>query len=273
MAETKAKQVATTLESARADSGLLLARVTPQGRVLMRGLHASFVELPKLAAHLAGFDFDGYILALEPDDSVCAMALLFEGNLVCASALNDGHTLWGDGALIELAQRFAAGAVLEVSALERDLIHTVSGVSERVWRVQPGDNFSGIRGLGDGRVALYHDGSVLAHIKANYRETGAFPAPLRPAHLTLPRVIGAWATERYGFTLRGRDAVNPITDHYNRARAAYGKPALEVLGQLGRGKTPLEVAQTLEKDIAGLEGMVETFVREGLLHRRRDPDM
>ena len=148
MAETKAKQVASTLESARGDSALLLARVTPQGRVLMQGLHASFVELTKLAAHLAGFDFDGYILALEPDDSVCAMALLFEGNLVCASALNDGHTLWGDGALIELAQRFAAGAALEVCALDRALIHAVCGVSDRVWRVQPGDNFSGVRGLG-----------------------------------------------------------------------------------------------------------------------------
>ncbi len=273
MPEAKPKQTTNTLEAARVDSGLLLARITPQGRVLMQGLHSSFVDLARLAAHLASFDFDGYILALEPDDSVCAIALVFEGHLVTASALNDGHTLWGDGALIELAQRFASGATLEVCSLERDLIHSVAGVSERVWRVQPGDNFSGVRGLGDGRVALYHDGNVIANLKANYRETGAFPAPLRPAHLTLPRVIGAWATERYGFTLRGRDAVNPITDHYNRARAAYGKPALEVLGQLGRGKTPLEVAQTLEKDIAGLEALVETFVREGLLHRRRDPDM
>jgi hypothetical protein len=260
-----------TLERAYPDATLPLARLLPDGERVVRGLHASFAALDRLCVHLESLELDG-ALVLRQEDGVVAMTLLFEGHLVSANASKLEEHLWGDAALLELTLGFASGGTLEVLKLGRDVIHALSGVQERAWKVQPGDGFTGVRGLNNGFAALHFEGRSLGRIHTGTRESGSYPAPLRPARLTLPRIIGAWASERYTFTLRGRDAVNPITDQYNRARATHGKPNVDVLAQLGRGKTPLEVAQTLERDVAGLEGVIEAFLREGLLIRRRDPD-
>ncbi len=261
----------TSLERAYPDAELPLVRVLPDGERVMRGLHGSFVALDRLCTHLETLELDG-ALTMHLEGNLVAVALLFEGHLVNANAVKTSEQLWGDPALLELTLAFTSGGIAEVIRLGRPVVHALSGVQERAWKVQPGEGFTGTRGLNNGFTSLHFDGAALGKIYTGTRESGAYPAPLRPVVLTLPRIIGAWASERYTFTLRGRDAVNPITDQYNRARATHGKPNVEVLAQLGRGKTPLEVAQTLERDVAGLEGVIEAFLREGLLIRRRDPD-
>jgi hypothetical protein len=259
-----------TLERAYAGVTLPLARVLPGGAFTGRGLLNAFAALDRLCLHLIAQEHDGALALLE-DSALTAVALLFEGHLVSANAERAGETTWGDAALLALMQGYVSGGTLEVLKLERRVVHALSGVGERAWKVQGGEDFSGVRALGNGYATLHFEGEVLGRIQTGARETGAYPAVLRPVRLNLPRIIGAWASERYAFTLRGRDAVNPITDQYNRARATHGKPNVEVLAQLGRGKTPLEVAQTLERDVAGLEGIIEAFLREGLLTHRRDP--
>ena len=201
----------------------------------------------------------------------CALPIFFEGHLVSANAVKSDEIVWGDAALLALTQGFMGTGVLEVLQLERSVVHALSGVQDRAWKVQGGEDFTGVRSAGNGFATLHVDGTALGRIQTGVRESGAYPAPLRPTRLNLPRIVGAWASERYVFSLRGRDSVNPITDQYNRARATHGKPNVEVLAQLGRGKTPLEVALTLERDVAGLEGIIEAFLREGLLTQRRDP--
>jgi hypothetical protein len=258
------------LERAYKDAPLGLARVLPAGTWTQRGLLNAFCALDRLCAHLLAREHDGALVLLE-DGVPTAVALLFEGHLVGANAARLEETTWGDAALLALMQGFVGGGALEVFALERRVVHALSGVGERAWKVQGGEDFSGVRALGNGYATLHFDGEVLGRIHTGTRENGAYPAVLRPARLNLPRIIGAWASERYAFTLRGRDAINPITDQYNRARATHGKPNVEVLAQLGRGKTPLEVATSLERDVAGLEGIIEAFLREGLLTHRRDP--
>jgi hypothetical protein len=252
------------LDRAYPDSSLPLLSALPIGERVWQGLHASFAELPKFAQHLDKTGFDGALLLPE------AVALVFEGKIVNACAQRGEEVLWGDAALLEFSRRYSAGTPLEGLVLERTVVHALSGLQDRPWRVNPTDGFTGARVSG-GYMIFLQDGNTLGRVHIGGRENGAYPAALRPKPLTLPRVIGAWASERYVLTLRGRDAVNPITDTYNRARAAHGKPALEVLTLLGRGKTPLEVAVALEKDAGNFEAMVEIFIREGLLSRRPDP--
>jgi hypothetical protein len=252
------------LDRAYPEATLPLLSALPIGERVWQSLHASFAELPKLAQHLEKIGFDGALVLPE------AVALVFEGKIVNACAQRGEDILWGDVGLLEFSRRYSAGTPLEGLMLERTLCHALSGLQDRPWRVNPTDGFTGARVSG-GYMIFLQDGNTLGRVQIGGRENGAYPAALRPKPLTLPRVIGAWASERYVLTLRGRDAVNPITDTYNRARAAHGKPALEVLTLLGRGKTPLEVAATLEKDTGGFEAMVEIFIREGLLSRRPDP--
>lgn len=257
--------------SAFEGADLLLGRATPIGEPRITGLTSGFADLSGLTKHLEAEDVDGYLSLMHPDGPLEAMALVMEGGLVGANALSDGGPVWGDAALHLLAHRFAQGGTLGFFSLERTLVHALSALGQRVLKVQPGDYFTGVRAHGDGKISLIVEGAVIARLDAGLRENGTYPASLRPARLVLPRVLGAWATERYAFTLRGRDAVNPITDQYNRARAAHGKMALELLARLGRGQTPLESAASLERDVTEFESLVETFLREGWLRRRQDP--
>jgi hypothetical protein len=77
---------------------------------------------------------------------------------------------------------------------------------------------------------------------------------------------------QYGFTLRGRDAANPVTDHYNRFRAAYGKSAVEILAELGRGKSPYEIAGIYNRDVKEIYNLVKHFIEAGFLHPRKTID-
>ena len=258
------------LERAYPLAALPLARLLPSGAYPQRGLQHSFAALDRLCVHLEATAHDGALVLLEGAD-VCSVALVFEGHLVSANALRSDEVVWSDVALLALTQGFMGTGILEVLRLERGVVHALSGVQEKAWKVQGGEDFTGVRSTGNGFATLHFDGAALGRIQTGAKDSGSFPAPLRPARLSLPRIVGAWASERYVFSLRGRDSVNPITDQYNRARATHGKPNVEVLAQLGRGKTPLEVAQTLERDVAGLEGIIEAFLREGLLTQRRDP--
>jgi hypothetical protein len=258
------------LERAYPLAALPLARLLPSGAYSQRGLQHGFTALDRLCVHLQSIAHDGALVLLE-DQQLRAVALLFEGHLVSANALRADEVVWQDAALLTLTQGFMGTGVLEVLQLENSVVHALSGVQEKAWKVQGGEDFTGVRVTGNGFATLHFDGAMLGRIQTGVRESGSHPAPLRPARMSLPRIVGAWASERYVFTLRGRDSVNPITDQYNRARATHGKPNVEVLSQLGRGKTPLEVALTLERDVAGLEGIIEAFLREGLLTQRRDP--
>lgn len=258
------------LERAYPLAVLPLARLLPSGAYPQRGLQHGFAALDRLCVYLEALAHDGALVLLE-DEQVRSIALVFEGHLVSANALKTDEVVWGDAALLVLTQGFMGTGVLEVLQLERSVVHALSGVQEKAWKVQGGEDFTGVRSTGNGFATLHFDGAALGRIQTGAKDSGSYPAPLRPARLTLPRIVGAWASERYVFSLRGRDSVNPITDQYNRARATHGKPNVEVLAQLGRGKTPLEVAQTLERDVAGLEGIIEAFLREGLLTQRRDP--
>ncbi len=266
VAQERSKQIP-NLERAYPDATLPLLSALPDGELALTGLHSSFAELGKLAIYLERISFDG---ALMIEDAV---ALVFEGKIINACATKAEDIIWGDPALLEFSRRYSEGAILQALILERRTAHALSGLQDRPWRVQPSDGFTGARAMGNGYLALFMEGDAFGRVQTGSRETGAYPAAMRPKPLTMPRMIGAWAADRYALTLRGKDAVNPITDTYNRARAAHGKPALEVLTLLGRGKTPLEIANTLEREAGGLEAVVEVFIREGLLIRRPDPTM
>lgn len=250
---------------------LVIGRVAPRGTPNITGLRAGFADLTGLAAHLERQTSDGYLALCDESGALLGMALVFEGYLAGASSRSPEGVAWGEAALNIFAQRFSGEAALEFYTLERPVVHALTGLGQRPLKVAPGDFFTGVRANGDGRVGLYAEGAIVARLDADYRENGTLPASLRPLRLALPRVVGAWATERYAFSLRGRDAVNPITDTYNRARAAHGKLALDLLARLGRGQTPLEAAASFDRDVTELETMVEAFLREGLLRRRHDP--
>jgi hypothetical protein len=257
------------LECAFPDSRLQLARVTPRGALIMSGVSAKFADLERLAGELERISFSGSI-ALADAEGVVGFALLLEGRFVSACALESGGGVWGNAALASFPVHFDSGAILEARRIDAPLVHSLAGFGLRAARASDGP-FNGLRVTEDGRATLEQGGSVVARLLVPGVTAGTFPSPVPLQRLNLPKSVGAWATARYALTLRGRDAVNPITDHYNRLRGTYGKPSLEVLAQLGRGKTPFEVAGHMALELGEIEVIVTAFIREGLLRRREDP--
>jgi hypothetical protein len=262
------------LECAFPDSRLQLARVTPRGALVMSGISAKFADLERFAGELERLSFCGSV-ALADTEGVVGFALLLEGRFVSACALESragelGGGVWGNAALASFPVHFDSGALFEARRIDAPLVQALAGFGLRAARASDGP-FTGLRVTEDGRATLEHSGSLVARMLVPGVTTGTYPSPVPMQRLNLPKAVGAWATARYALTLRGRDAVNPITDHYNRLRGTYGKPSLEVLAQLGRGKTPFEVAGQIALELAEIEVTVTAFVREGLLRRREDP--
>jgi hypothetical protein len=266
------------LPNAFPQSPLLLGRLLPQAPCRISGLRASFAELERLAAHLESLGLDGYLGFFEdstsktiedgviPNDLV-GVILVFEGRFVTASATSDSRVVWAETALAELTRRYGLGARLDFHGLDRPLVHALTGVADRSWQVKPGESFSGTRILFDGQASLYAGGKVIGRIDAQ-GSAGAFPAPLRPIALAMPRMIGEWAGVYYELTLRGQDAANPITDIHARTRQSHGAAAVLVLSQLGRGATPLEAGKNGGFEMNELERLVNTFVRDGFLRKK-----
>jgi hypothetical protein len=257
------------LECAFPDSRLQLARVSPRGALVMSGVSRAFADLERIASELERMSFCGS-LALADAEGVVGFALLLEGRFVSACALESGGGVWGNAALASFPVHFDGGAILEARRMDAPLVHSLAGFGLRAARASDGP-FNGLRVTEDGRASLEQGGSVVARLLVPGVTAGTFPSPVPLQRLNLPKSVGVWATARYALTLRGRDAVNPITDHYNRLRGTYGKPSLEVLAQLGRGKTPFEVAGHLALELGEIEVTVTAFIREGLLRRREDP--
>jgi hypothetical protein len=263
------------LECAFPDSRLQLARVTPRGALFVSGARAVFTDLERLSLELERLSFSGSLALCNTDhsdgaDGVVGFALLLEGRFVSACALELSGGVWGNTALALFPMLYEAGATLEARRIDAPLVQGLTGFGLRPARASDGP-FTGLRVSEDGRATLEQAGSLMARLLVPGVTAGTYPSPVPMQRLNMPRSVGAWATARYALTLRGRDAVNPITDQYNRLRGTYGKPSLEVLSQLGRGKTPSEVAAQLELDLSEIEVVVTAFLREGLLRRREDP--
>ncbi|HEX2865230.1 MAG TPA: hypothetical protein VHN99_11725 [Deinococcales bacterium] len=242
---------------------LLLSSLTPRGLRRAAGLRAAFCDLRQLRDHLRREAFDGYLSLLDDDGQPDALVVFFEGRAVNAAAALGQGTAWGRAALGELARRYANGQSLDVYDLDRAIAHPLAGISERPWRSTPPENFTGARLTADG-VELWHAGEPVAFVNAKHLEPGLYPAPLRPPELEWPRAVGPWASSVYSPTLRGRDALNPITDANQRLRAASpeGPAVLRLLLEMG---TPARVAERLGRDVLDLEGLVSAFVRDGLV--------
>ncbi|MFD1730253.1 hypothetical protein ACFSC4_02665 [Deinococcus malanensis] len=105
----------------------------------------------------------------------------------------------------------------------------LSGVGSRAWKFNLTEDFTGLHARPTGAI-FYARGEIVATMAATLPYEGAFPAPLRPQTLILPRSLAGWAHHHYTLTLRGRDALNAITGVHQNFRAQHGQGVLPFSG-------------------------------------------
>ncbi|WP_322618422.1 hypothetical protein [Deinococcus terrestris] len=235
-----------------------LARFLPHSPPTHTGLSVPFCDLHALLRHFHDQGWYGYLHAQLGDQH--AAVLLYEGRAVTAASVSGT----GEQALGDLLGLYEQGAVLSAHPLTPPLAHALSGVGSRAWKVDVTGDFTGLHVCASG-ATFYAGGGAVATLPVTLPYEGAFPAPLRPQTLMLPRSLAGWAHHSYTLTLRGRDALHPITDVHRTFRLGHGPLGLGFLRALREGLTPAEHALRGDLTLHDLEPLLRDFVAEGLV--------
>ncbi|PYE54749.1 hypothetical protein [Deinococcus yavapaiensis] len=243
------------------DAAPFLGRFLPRAKAAFWGLSASFCDLHAFLRHLFDTQWYGYLHAtLDGQD---AFVLIFEGRAVAAAS---GQNT-ADAALADLLNLFLAGAPLGAYVLERDIAHALSGVGSRAWKFNLTEDFTGLHVDATG-ASFYVSGAVLARLPVRLPYEGAFPAPLRPNTLILPKSLAGWAHQNYVLTLRGKDSLNPITTIHQQFRQQFGHGATAVLRAIAEGLTPAEYSLRSDAALHELEAVMSELVKGGFVRAR-----
>lgn len=235
-----------------------LARFLPQSAPSHTGLNVQFCDLHAFLRHLHEQAWYGYLHGRLGEQH--AVVLVFEGRAVTAAAIS----ATGEQALGELLNLYEQGAVLSAHPLPPTYAHVLSGVGSRAWKFNLTEDFTGLHACPTG-ATFYAGGEVVATMQAALPYEGAFPAPLRPQTLILPRSLAGWAHQHYVLTLRGRDALNAITDMHRGFRLQHGAAGLGFLRALWEKLTPAEYAMRGDLALHDLEPLLREFVKTGLV--------
>ncbi|WP_295815849.1 hypothetical protein [uncultured Deinococcus sp.] len=235
-----------------------LARFLPQSPATHTGLNQNFCDLHAFLKYLHEHSWYGYLHAILGDQS--AYVLLYEGRTVTAAAAS----ATGEQALGELLNLYEQGASLSAHPLPAHYAHVLSGIGSRAWKFNLTEDFTGLHARPTGAI-FYVRGEIVATMPATLPYEGAFPAPLRPQTLILPRSLAGWAHHHYALTLRGRDALNAITDVHQVFRMQHGGGGLTFLRALGDKNTPAEYAMRSDVALHDLEPMIQDFLKTGCI--------
>ena len=247
-------------------------------------LSTTETELRGLVARLAADAFNGALVLEAPEtrhpDAPSYGLLLFQagrlGGAVCAVGTK---VLGGSAALRALARLEAA---LTLHALPEPVVAGFLGwllglqlSSTPDGRGVP-EGFSGLELTPEG-ARYYRAGNAYlqllhpAGIPADPVVLGLFAACQRAPSLTLPDESYGWEARRYGLTLRGRDALNLLTELSMRFRSDFGPAGRRVLEVFRHERSVAAAAETLGLELGELKGMVERLEQGGFIRTIGEP--
>jgi hypothetical protein len=219
--------------------------------------------LPKLrTGHWSG-------VLLGEHETTVALTILVDGRAAAARASRSGATLERIDAL-RVLQRLALeteSSTLALVPLEARSAAALAGfVLDHVYAGDAATH-TGIRTdeqgftyVARGAPYLTVTGGV-AGTTRSYAALGDDEVP----DLHLPDEPPGWETQRYVLTLRGRDALNPMTELWMRYRAAYGVQGQRLLEILAEGATLEHASSALETDLEELRPWLKRLEAEGLV--------
>ena len=127
------------------------------------------------------------------------------------------------------------------------------------------DTYSGLVSEERGYL-FYQNGQAFLRVEVKLRGTSRRYLPLDPApDLHLPDDPPGWEEFRYALTLRGKDALNPMTELSMHFREAFGPSGRAVLEILGGGGTIEQAAMNLDIELQELKPWLKRLEDEGFI--------
>lgn len=241
-------------------------------------LSTAETELSGLVARLAADAFTGALVLETPptessDDLPSLGLLLFQaGGLGGAAYIEGERVQTGAAALRALVQVQAA---LTLHTLPEPVVAGFLGwllglqLSDTTLQGVP-EGFSGLE-LTSEAVRYYRAGSAYLQLprpagtSPDPASLGLFAACQRAPSLILPTEPHGWEGRRYGLTLRGRDALNPMTELAMRFRGDFSPTEKRVLETFRRELSVQAVAETLNLELGDLKEPVERLEQGGFI--------
>jgi len=240
-------------------------------------LPPALVDLRLLLDRLRATAFNGALsfTALERG----ATALFLQGRIGAAAAERGGYVHDGPDAMrvLQRAGLDPNGPALELDALDPLVMRSLLALAlgRRASGADP-STFSGLV-LEPRGARFVRNGQPYLQIDAP-AEGGASGATTRFAlleddaampDLHLPDEPPGWEQQRYALTLRGQDALNPMTELAMHFRTTFGHSGQKVLEALGGGLSLEQASEQLHLDLQELKPWLKRLEDEGLLRSER----
>lgn len=226
----------------------------------------ALTDLKALLAELRGAEADAALTWGRGNEA--GIAVLCGGSIGAALYERDGF-VWERGDALRALYRHsleAGGPPLLLWQLGSALARALLGLAldARAAGADP-DGYDGIRSSETG-YTYYRDGRAYLQVRATPAGAGiSYAAPTVVPSLALPDDPPGWERSRYALTLRGRDALNPMTELAMNFGANHGRHGRRVLDALRRGLSVEETAAQLGCDLDDLKPWLERLETEGLI--------
>ncbi len=233
-------------------------------------LPAGLVDLRALLDRLAEQAFNGSLSLVDGDD---ALAVLFLQGRVGAAVYERAGVVHERADAMRALQRAGMGSgnpALELDALDPMVVRSLLGMAQgrRHASTTDLDQFDGLV-LDAGGARFMRNGQAYLQVDAEGWPTTARFAPLNddatPTELALPDEPPGWEEQRYALTLRGQDALNPMTELSMAFHDDYGRTGQQVLATLGRGHSLQQVADSLKLELQDLKQWLQRLEGDGMV--------
>lgn len=223
-------------------------------------------DLRGLLTQLGEEAFSGCLIL---ETSLCqGLILLYEGKVGAALSEEDAEVRDGVDALRVVRRIYLQEpeAQLYLRTLPPFFVTCLLGAAADQ-RVETGAGFTGLESSEKGYL-FYEQGQAFLHVRAELRgRSGRFAQLESPRELKLPDEPPGWEQRRYGLTLRGKDALNPMTELSLEFRELFGTIGKHVLEKLKQGAPLDSVAQHVNLELGDFKAYLDKLEQEGLIQQ------
>ena len=229
-------------------------------------------DLPTLLELLRTSGFNGAITL--KDGSERGIALLTEGRVRAAAYERDGY-VWQRVDALRALQRHSLEAELpplKLLHLDGTTALNLAGMALDARASSAAlTDYSGITSSDSGYV-YFSSGKPYLQVKSDALVAGvryAQPLPDNLPDLRLPKGTPGWEDKRFDLTLRGKDALIPMTALAMEFDAKYGSQGRQLLELLQQGLSAEEVSAKLQVDLSTIQSGLEALVNDGMIRARK----
>lgn len=254
-----------TLSSPFATSGVPLMRALPRFGSLQR-FETHLTDLRELIGDLQRRGFTGRLSVSH--ESEAGLALFHRGRIGAAVFERDAYRSDASDALRAIYRLSLTHPHLpiEVAPLDGLMVQSLLGMALGRRALAPDLNsYSGLQADERG-YTFYLDGQ--AYLTVASELTGSSQRYLieeTVPDLQLPDDPPGWEEQRYSLTLRGRDALNPMTDLSMRFEEGFGNSGKKILETLARGLDIQETASSLRLELQEIKPWLKRLEDDGLI--------